>query len=146
MRRLKKFNESNIFHEKEDIIKFVSEIRECCLEFEDDNKIFYNFSVAGSDLSIYFSPDDNSKLGFYDFDEWIDKVYSYVKDSSEFCLSLNFTITERKVYRGRFYLTSEGINKLEDIITIKRRLEYDFDIIMQMDRDHTILKIFYPEF
>lgn len=138
-----------MFHKKEDIIRFVSEIRECCLEFEDDNTIDYNFSVAGNDVYIIFKPGN-------DFDEWINRGYSFVKDipavrGTEFCLSLNFKIKEIKAYRRDTYLTSEGINKLEDIITIKRRLEDDFDIIMQMDYNHHLykpitLKIFYPEF
>lgn len=144
MRRLKRFNESSMFHKKEDIIRFVSEIRECCLEFEDDNTIDYHFSSGSNAILFYFKPGD-------DFDEWIDRGYSFVKYSTEFCLSLNFKIKERKSYRGDTYLTSEGINKLEDIITIKRRLEDDFDIIMQMDYNHHLykpitLKIFYPEF
>jgi hypothetical protein len=144
MKRLKRFNESSMFHKKEDIIRFVSEIRECCLEFEDDESIDYNFSVAGNDLIFRFTPGN-------DFDEWFERGYSFVKGNTEFCLSLNFKIKERKVYKGDSYLTGEGINKLEDIITIKRRLEDYFDIIMQMDYNHHLykpisLKIFYREF
>jgi hypothetical protein len=153
MMRIRKFNESNNDIKREDIIRFVNEIRECCLDFEDDELISYifytklSFSFFGNNsyqlFNSIFVPNSN------DFDRWIESIMIDLPNSGiDFGIKLSLKIPEIK----NGMLTKDGISRLDDIITISRRLEsLDFEVSMDLNGKHEKYKpvelyVLYPDF
>lgn len=147
MKHIRKFNENKSDVTKEDLIRFVSEIRECCLDFEDEELIYYSFfsykkKTINGYLSI-FKPNNN-------FDRWIDSSYVGLPKNSDFGILLVFKIPEVK--KEWSIIGHDGISRLEDIINISRRLEnLDFEVELNLDGKHHQYKpiymyVMYPDF
>lgn len=149
MKHIRKFNENKSHVKKEDIIRFLSEIRECCLDFEDDGLISYSVFHKNETINGYwatFNPINNN------FDTWVEIIYHGLQriQNSDFGIVLSLKIPEVK--NDKCLLGHDGISRLEDIINISRRLEnLDFEVEMDINYKHHEYKpvnlfVMYPDF